>query len=99
MEHYKATLRDLRPFVLARENPEELRINGAFPDAESFNSFMRMFSITDRTGPSKLSSEVQMPPQLLIPKGHYIPPRSDVGQVPCSLDNPLIRDLLRVMDA
>ena len=49
-------LRDHRPIALARANPEDLRVNGGFPDMEAFDKFMGMVAIIDRTRLSKLKS-------------------------------------------
>jgi hypothetical protein len=49
MYHWMAVLRDFYPLKLARENPEELRLNGHV-DAEGFAYLKRVVHIIDAVG-------------------------------------------------
>ncbi|KAF2655317.1 hypothetical protein K491DRAFT_778874 [Lophiostoma macrostomum CBS 122681] len=85
LAHWDAALRNYRPFIIARENPGELRVNGGFPDMEAFNSFMRMVAIVDRLGPDRFAP----------PPG----PRPDVGRVPYSLSSDYVSRVLQAAGA
>ncbi|KAF2748975.1 hypothetical protein M011DRAFT_475731 [Sporormia fimetaria CBS 119925] len=58
MNHWQGLLRGYKPFMLARENPEELRIHGKLPDHSAFVYMTNMAAILDDHGPS------QFPPPL-----------------------------------
>ncbi|KAF2873040.1 hypothetical protein BDV95DRAFT_490753 [Massariosphaeria phaeospora] len=47
--HWRCVLRTFRPFILARENPEELSVRGRL-DAEGFQYVMNIVNILDRPG-------------------------------------------------
>jgi hypothetical protein len=56
MLHWQATLRDHKPFSLARENPEALRKDVCLPDEQAFQYMMKMVALLDQTGPGELIS-------------------------------------------
>jgi len=55
MNHWQGCLRGFKPFVLARENPEELRSKGRLPDEPAFQYMINMAALLDQKGPSQFA--------------------------------------------
>lgn len=53
MNHWRGCLRGFKPFVLARENPEELRAKGRLPDQTAFEYMEKMAACLGRQGPGE----------------------------------------------
>jgi hypothetical protein len=92
--HWMAVLRDFWPLKLARENPEELRVNGHV-DAEGFAYLMKITRIFDQIGFGMCKSGSCSFGQRLIIVGRSITPYVGQPSTHDSMSSEWIRTLFQ----
>lgn len=95
MNHWQGCLRGFKPFVLARENPEELRSKGRLPDEAAFQYMINMASLLDQKGPSTWIINPIIKEPLLIEAGRFTPPMTGYTPMTNSLASKWISSLIK----